>query len=595
MTEKSRKPSKELVKLLTIEGKKLHLSLGDPCGPTYVGGACLMLYKLMSESGPCNLITLDLRNQCISIFDHLRIYRPRPTTEDETMLPFLEKIVVNVSMDLDGTMEHYPPLAEPKKVRSMKVFLSGMFKHEQTDRFLETWDFTRKFTLAGEAPLNSDEEFFDHYEDFSMPTVRILSLPVNSPILTRNSLRFVYPKIEKVILTNIRDATLPIDLTEVTSRFPDAEVVFSGKRKAALPGKVEICEKCGVEATERLQWTVGLTAPAAHDNQSVKLLSCTTMAVTERRINPLDVSLVYVQGRPALLTRENSSGETNTAENLIRTRHAQVHHLIFEACKEGAYEHESELLTELTAFCKDKFIKLLAMCKTSLTKIEVSAEFAFGCSLDKTADSQISALQGAFTKVSELSIEPDLHMEFDRFNTQSVSSEKLIPFLRMFLYLNSLRFCAGKWVCWSNLDAVLGACPHLEKLYVSTSTVDAKTALQSSTAHRVRTLVFDFPEAEVPCDFSGLKNCQEVEYLLLRTSSTEDVDEEVLQDCFKAMPHLRWLIVVMSHAGYCLVGYCAEPGSNRVELKTHVFAEPEQLATAYPQLYSIFWTDILAK
>nr|VZI18974.1 unnamed protein product [Spirometra erinaceieuropaei] len=595
MTEKFRKPSKELVKLLTTEDKKLHLSLGDPCGPTYVGGACLMLYKLMSETGPCNLVTLDLRNQRISIFDHLRIYRPRPTTDDETMLPYLEKIVVNVKMDMEGTMEHYPPLAEPKKVRSMKVILSGLFKHEQTDRFLETWDFTRKFTLAGEAPLDSDEEFFNHYEDFSMPTVRTLSLPVNSPILKRNSLRFVYPKIEKVILTNIRDATVPIDLTEVMSRFPDAEVVFSGKRKTPLSGNLEPCEKCGAGVTERVQWNVGLTAQTAYSDQSVFLLSCSTMAIADQRIDPLDVSLVYLQGRPAVLNRENSSGETSTAEKLIRTRHAEIRHLIFEACKEGAYEHEDELLNELATFCKDKFLKLLTLCKASLTRLEVSAEFCFGCSLDSTVDSQIRSLKGAFTKVTELSIEPDRHMDFERFKTQAVSSKKLGSFLRMFPHLTTLRFCAGKWVRWSNLDVLLAACPRLEKLYVGTSTVDMETALQTATAHPVRTLVFDFPEAEVPCDFSGLRKCQETEYLLLRTSWRDELDDEILQNCFRVMPRLRWLIVVMNHVDFSLVGYCDEPGSGKVELKSHSYADPELLAAAYPQLHSIFWTDILMK
>ncbi|VDM02466.1 unnamed protein product [Schistocephalus solidus] len=153
----------------------------------------------------------------------------------------------------------------------------------------------------------------------------------------------------------------------------------------------------------------------------------------------------------------------------------------------------------------------------------VSAEFALGCSLNAITDSQISALQGDFTKVTELSIEPDRHMEFECFKTQSVSSEKLMPFLRMFPYLNSLRFCAGNWVRWSNLDVLLAACPRLEGLYVGTNRVDVKTALKSATAHHVRTLVFNFPEAKVPCDFKGLKSCQKTEYILLRTNCKNKV------------------------------------------------------------------------
>nr|VZI18988.1 unnamed protein product [Spirometra erinaceieuropaei] len=322
MSEHFTEPTGPLIKLLTKRRQGLHVSLRSPCGPTVEGGASLMLYKLLHATGLPNLVTLDLRKQCISIFDFLLLYRPRPSTEDESMLPCLQKIVV------------------------------------------------------------------------------------------------------------------------------------------------------------------------------------------------------------------------------------------------------------------------------SLTKLEVSAEFCFGCSLDPTADSQIRSLEGAFTKVTELSIEPDRHMEFERFKTQPVSSEKLEPFLRMFPHLTTLRFCAGKWVRWSNLDVLLAACPRLEKLYVGTSTVEVETALQNATAHPVRTLVFDFPEAEVPCDFSGLKNCQETEYLLLRTNCKNEISQTDMMQCFSLLPRLRWLFCIMCRQKRTQVAHRASPGTTAPELRTLEYAEPSILATVYPQLDSLFWIDI---
>uniref|UniRef100_A0A0X3Q421 Uncharacterized protein n=1 Tax=Schistocephalus solidus TaxID=70667 RepID=A0A0X3Q421_SCHSO len=595
MTEHFTNPTAPLIKLLTSRRQELHVSLGSLCGPTVEGGASLMLFKLLRATGLPNLVSLDLRKQCISIFDHLLIYRPRPNTEDETMLPCLQKIAVNVNMDLEGITEHYPPLAEPKNVRSMTVFLRGRYKYHQTDRFLETWDFTRKFTLAGEVQ-EDDYKFFEKYSMFIMPTVETITVAANLYESLQWPVRHIYPNLKKLVITDVRDATVPVVDDEDRSWYNNVQIMLSGKRKFPRRGTWAICAKCGEVEDERFKWNVGLGGDglqAIYGNQSLVLLSCATMAIADRRINPLDVSLVYMQGRPAALERELSSGKRSAAEDLVSSRHAEIRNLIFEACKEGAYEHESELLTELAKFCKDKFLKILAICKATLNKLEVSAEFIFGCSLNPITDSQISALQGAFTKVTKLSIEPDRHLEFECFKTQSVSSEKLMPFLRMFPYLNSLRFCAGKWVRWSNLGSILAACPRLERLYVGTNRVDVKTALKSATTHHVRTLVFDFPEAEVPCDFSGLKSCQETEYLLLRTNCKNKVSQTAMTQCFKLLPRLRWLFCIMCYQNRTQVAHCAVPGKSAPELRTLEYIEPNILAAVYPQLDSLFWIDIV--
>ncbi|BHF80911.1 hypothetical protein SprV_0702403900 [Sparganum proliferum] len=597
MTEHFTDPTGPLIKLLTKRRQGLHVSLGSPCGPTVEGGASLVLYKLLQATGLPNLVTLDLRKQSISIFDFLQLYRPRPSTEDETMLPCLQKIAVNVKMDLEGVAEHYPPLAEPKNVRSMTVFLRGRYKYPQTDRFIETWDFTRKFTLAGDL-CEEDYKLQEQYRKFSMPTVQTISMAANVYESLRWTFPHVYPNLKKLVITDIRDATVPVVDDRERRWLSNVQIEFSGKRKFRLPGAVESCAKCGDVEGVRFKWNVGLGGDgtqAAYEDQSLVLLSCTTMAIADRRIDPVDVSLVYLQGRPAALDRENSSGKLSAAEELISTRYTEIRHLIFEACKEGAYEHENELLSELATFCKDKFLKLLALCKASLTRLEISAEFCFGCSLDSTTDSQIRALEGAFTKVTELSIEPDRHMEFERFKTQPVSSEKLESFLRMFPHLTTLRFCAGKWVRWSNLDVLLAACPRLEKLYVGTSIVDVETALQIATAHPVRTLVFDFPEAEVPCNFGGLKNCQETEYLLLRTNCKKEISQTDMMQCFSLLPRLRWLFCIMCRQNRTQVAHLASPVATIPELRTLEYTEPSILATVYPQLDSLFWVDITTK
>ncbi|VDN37618.1 unnamed protein product [Dibothriocephalus latus] len=603
MTDQFTKATPALIHLLTSQREGLHVSLGGACGPTGEGGACLMILKLLRETGLPNLVSLDLRRQCISLFDYLLLFRPRPNTQEETQLPCLQKLAVNVDLEAEGTAEHYPPLAEPKQMRCMKVILRGRYKYHQTDRFLETWDFTRKFTLAG-VMQEDDDRFLKQYRMFSMPTVRTLSLAANVHNVLRYTFSAVYPNLQELCITDVRDATVPlIDEDYERPWLANVRISYSGKRKFRRLPEENICAHCGsAVAGERLRWNLGLAGgggadmQAAYADQCLVLLSCTSMAIAEQRIDPLDVSLVYLQGRPAALDRERTSNKLSAAEMLIKSRHAEIRHLIFEACKEGAYEHENELVSELASFCREKFIPLLALCKANLTRLEVSAEFVFGCSLDQTAASQISALKGAFTKVRELSIEPDRHMEFERFKTQPVTAEKLIPFLDMFPGLTSLRLCAGKWVCWSNLGIVLAACSGLEKLYVSTDTVeDVSTALQSAATtqphSRLRTLVFDFPEAAVPCDFSSLKQaCQEVEYLLLRTNCTGQQTDAT--QWFQWLPRLRWLFCIQRGQNRTLVAHCAVPGTTTPQLRTLEYSEPGLLATAYPQFDSLFWLHI---